>query len=85
MSLTNVQPTVLKALVRVLSTSCLCVKSRVISLAPGTHPSFQTTFIDPTGCADAAQGSWVLLKTPPFTSDQKFDIELQLARLLATP
>ncbi len=88
MSLTNVQPTAFKALVRMglidfMPISTCAAKSRVTPLAPGTHPSFQTTFrVDPNKMCDARSRAIALLKTLPFTSDQKFDIELAVGEAI---
>ena len=88
MSLTNVQPTAFKALVRMglidfMPISTCAAKSRVTPLAPGTHPSFQTTFrVDPNRMCDARSRAVALLKTLPFTSDQKFDIELAVGEAI---
>ncbi len=50
-------------------------------LAPGTHPSFQTTFIDPNRMCDARSRAVALLKTLVYL-DQKFDIELAVGEAI---
>lgn len=88
MSLSNVSPTVFKALVRMglvdfLPVSTCNAKTRVAPLAPGTHPISQITFkVDPDNICDARLRVRLRMQPLPFTSDQKFDIELALGEAL---